>query len=177
MKRLILIRHGQTQISKSDPERTLTIEGEDSIADAAEKIMPYLVGRVVILHSPTLRTRQSAIVIGEVIGCEDIRSADLRMIGPEFLAARANAGDLLGISAAVVYMRKMHIQPDQIETPAQLVNRFDEIFKSYEEETVIAVSHEPSIRAFMEAMSGYDVLFKSFESDLLYADFIVLERK
>ncbi len=64
MKRLILIRHGQTQISKSDPERTLTIEGEDSIADAAEKIMPYLVGGVVILHSPTLRTRQSAIVIG-----------------------------------------------------------------------------------------------------------------
>ena len=40
MKRLILIRHGQTQISKSDPERTLTIEGEDSIADTAEKIMP-----------------------------------------------------------------------------------------------------------------------------------------
>lgn len=99
------------------------------------------------------------------------------MIGPEFLAARANAGDLLGISAAVVYMHKMHVQPDQIETSEQLVNRFNEIFKSYEEETVIAVSHETAIRAFMEAMSGYDVLFKSFASDLLYADFIVLERK
>lgn len=177
MKRLILIRHGQTQKGKNDPERTLTLEGEDSITEAAERLRPYLIGEVVILHSPTLRTRQSAIIIAEVLGCEDIRTAGLRMIGPEYIASRANSSELLGIPAAAVYMQKMHAQHDQIEASEQLVTRFNEIFSSYQEDSVIAVSHEPAIMCFLNAVKDFSVLYKSFEQDLYYADFIVLEKK
>lgn len=177
MKRLILIRHGRTQKAKNDPERTLTFEGEDGIAEAAEKLRPYLMGEVVILHSPTLRTRQSAIIIGEVLGCEDIRVAGLRMISPEYIASRANSSELLGIPAAAIYMQKMHAQPDQIETPDQLVTRFNELFNTIKEETVIAISHEPAIMCLLNAVKDFSVLYKSFEQDLYYADFIVLEKK
>lgn len=177
MKRLILIRHGQTQKGKNEPERTLTLEGEDRIAEAADKLYPYILGPVIILYSPTLRTRQSAIIIGEVLDCENIWSADLRMIGPELIASRANAGSLLGIPAAAVYMQKMHDQPVQIETPEQLVNRFNEIFNSYAEDTVIAVSHEPALNTFIKSIKGFNTVFKSFDRSFDYADFIILEKE
>jgi len=176
MKRLIFIRHGQTQQGKGEPERTLTPEGEDSIATAADKLYEYIIGEVLILHSPTLRTRQSANIIGEVVDCDDIRSADLRVIAPELIASKANASDLLGIPAAAVYMQKMHYQPVQIETGEQLVNRFNELFNTLPQETVIAVSHEPAINAFIKYVLGFKVLYKSYDQSLGYADFIVLEK-
>jgi broad specificity phosphatase PhoE len=177
MKRLILIRHGQTQKGKNEPERTLTIEGEDAIAEAAFAMRKYILGSVAILHSPTLRTRQSANIIGEVIGCEDIQKADLRVNGVELVAARANASKIFGIPEAAIYMQKVQSLNLEIETPEQTYLRFKEIFNSINAQTIIAVSHEPAIRIFLDRVQGLNIIFKSFQHVCGFADFIVIDNQ
>lgn len=65
MKRLILIRHGV------DYRSNLTYLGRMQMNSMAEKLQPTLNGsRVGLLASTTIRTRESAGIIGRIIGVE-----------------------------------------------------------------------------------------------------------
>ena len=164
MKRLILVRHGQTTPDKSNPDRGLSPHGIIQIKALSLLLQPLIIKPTIIIHSPTYRAKQTARIIAKQLSIRT-KTANLRL---------KNVGNLQpgNIRPAQAYLSLN--QYGNIESPQKLVNRWLKIFNSVTHTTVIAISHEASLEAFFYHQTTFKLERKSFRKFFDYADFASL---
>ena len=165
MKRLILVRHGQTTPDKSNPDRRLFSAGIRQVKALSRRLRPLLIHPAIILHSPAHRAHQTAQILAQELAIPSLRPAPLRI-------KNINLLQLKGRRPAQAYLSLN--QHGNIESPQDLVGRWLKIFNSIKHATVIAVSHEASLEAFFYHQTTFKLERKSFRKFFDYADFASL---
>ena len=164
MKRLILVRHGQTTKDKTNPDRGLSPRGIIQVKALSQRLQSLVIPPTIILHSPTHRAQQTASIIAKTFHA-NTKPADLRLKNIDLL-------QLKGMQPAPAYLNLN--QYGNIESPPELVNRWLKIFNSINHTTVIAISHEASLEAFFYHQTRFKLEHKSFRKFFNYTDFASL---
>ena len=164
MKKLILVRHGQTTQDKGNPDRGLSPAGIRQVKALSRRLSPLIIHPAIILHSPAHRAHQTAQILAQALFLP-FQPAGLRINNINLL----QPGDT---RPAQAYLDLN--QYGNIESPPKLVNRWLKIFNSVKHATVIAVSHEASLEAFLYHQTTLKLDHKSFRKFFGYADFASL---
>jgi broad specificity phosphatase PhoE len=164
MKRLILVRHGQTTPDKTNLNRGLSPHGIIQVKALSLRLQLLIIKPTIIIHSPTQRAKQTAQIIAKQLSIRT-KTANLRL---------KNVGNLQpgNIRPAQAYLSLN--QYGNIESPPELVNRWLKIFNSINHTTIIAISHEASLEAFFYHQTALKLEHKSFRKFFSYADFALL---
>lgn len=163
MKHLILIRHGQTETNKFNNERQLTKSGRETIQHKALELGKFVVGDIAIIHSPTLRAIQTAQILHSNFNYSALFQEELRIL---------NANN---ISSAKIYLELDDYKKYSVESPVELFERFDNIMKKYSQNTIVIVSHEGTLEAFLRVQNNYSLVYKTFDQFFDYGDYAILK--
>ena len=174
MKRLILVRHGETFQDKTDPERVLTVKGIENTIKLGRILKGLVSGKVVILCTNKKRAVESAKIIAKELGTGDIETADLRIQNLELLKDLIEKNEKEGIRPARTFLSLAKDQLGNVESREDFANRLAKIFDLRKEKTIIAVSHEASLEAFLYGQKKFGVVKKSFKKYFDYSDFALL---
>ncbi len=169
LKTIILVRHGETEKDKTNPERSLTARGVTQMVSCAKKLEPIINRKnAVIITTNTLRAQRSAQII----------SKELKIpVVAIFNDLRVENLDLLGEVPNKQLFEKYFEQkglPKSIPTPKEMAERFMKAVQSQNpSEVVIVVGHGLALESF----AYYQERLKSSLanlSELDYSEFIVL---
>lgn len=164
MKRLILVRHGQTTKDKTNPDRGLSSRGIIQVKLLSQHLQPLVIQPAIILYSQTHRAQQTAFIIARRLHI-NTKPTDLRLKNIHLLQPK-------GIRPAQAYLGLNKYR--DIESPQELVDRWLKIFNSVNHSTVIAISHEVSLEAFFYHQAVFRLERKNFRKFFDYADFASL---
>ncbi|MFQ5493284.1 MAG: histidine phosphatase family protein [Candidatus Dojkabacteria bacterium] len=180
MKKLILVRHGETQRDKRNPDRKLTSQGIEQTRDLSRRLVQYINGKIRILHTPSLRAAQTAEIIAKQLAGYDIKpklsTIKARVRNIDAMGTEIRKGKEAGTKPAETYLHK-HSRFPSVETPQQFVARIESAIKSIIEETVLIVSHEGSLEALFYSTTVFETKYKNFDRYFSYSDFAVLHRR
>ena len=171
MKKIILVRHGQTIQDKSNPDRGLSPVGIKQVSNLAQSLNLSIISPAVILHSNTHRAAQTAHIIGQSLSITNICSANLRIQHIDKIA------QLIRHHPAQAYLSLKRYHHYGVESPAQLTKRWLKIISPLKAKTIILVSHEASLEAFLYSQKIFNVKHKSFNQFFDYADYALISRK
>lgn len=172
IRKIILIRHGETEKSKTNPNRELTRKGKSQIRKSSREISSLLaLSETVILSNQIARAIQSAQILSVKLGLplllakENLRIENIRTL------RRKN---LLGAYISAFNKNKL---PPTIPTPTGIVNRFmKEIGKVQSAKNIILVGHGGALEIFAMFQEQFRTNSDNAK-ELGYGEFIVLERK
>jgi phosphohistidine phosphatase SixA len=177
MKRLFLIRHGNTTKNKAATDRGLTKTGMRKIKQTALQLNRLLQpGAIQIICPAARRTIQSAEILRSVF-CpgNTLQLEDLRVQGIEALKKVIAANEKLGIRPAQTYLGLHRGEFPEVETPAALYSRWLAIFNKITAENIIAISHEGSLEGFVSCLDSRQIITKSFDTYCDYGDFVIAD--
>ena len=169
LKTIILVRHGETEKDKTNPERNLTARGVAQMISSAKKLKPIIKGiNTVLITTNTLRAQRSAQIISEELNIPVVAIFnDLRVENLDQL------GEIPDKELFEKYFQQKNL-PKSIPTPKEMAKRFIKAVQSQNSEVVIVVGHGI-------ALECYDFYQKQFKSslpnlfELDYGNFIVLD--
>lgn len=177
IKIIILIRHGEPERDKSNPERKLTPMGQKQIKRAGERILSLVKNRkCIILTTPTVRTIQSAEIISKILKVPYQKArADLRVENINKIEKSAEGKvDITFLYLKIFKERKL---PKKIPSPKTIARRFFEQLKKIKnKDIVIIVGHSGALESFALNQKVYKPS-KEITKELAYGEFVVLERK
>jgi len=123
IKRLILIRHGETSSNKADPTRKLTERGIFQIQKSASRISELIRPNTVILSGNTNRTLQSTRILSKLLNITTITNRPSLQIN-KFSKFLNNSADPI---KSYVEASQLNILPKGVETISQALNRFEKV--------------------------------------------------
>lgn len=174
LKRIILIRHGESQKDKQNPKRGLTKRGVKQIEDAAISIKKIMIGNCKIITTDTNRTRQSSIILSKILDL-DFETTELNLRVDNFdLIERENKNksNLVFKYFKTFEDGKLNAK---IATPVEILNRFIDLISNYKCDTIIIVGHSGALESFIVYQDKFIPAMK-FKKELEYGEFIVLNR-
>lgn len=175
LKTVILIRHGESEQKKDDPERKITPKGKRQIEDVIGGIEPLVKNKKCeIISTPTPRTVESAKIISVKLNLPFRKTfPKLRVENIKKITSKKQSSEL-----TFAYFEKAEKGrlPNEVPAPTEIVNRFSQaISKVSKNEVLIVVGHSGALETFV----NYQKLFKArkkLRKELSYGEFIVLER-
>lgn len=176
IKKIILIRHGESERDKTNPDRKITPRGIRQIQKAAYDIIPVVNGKKCeIISTATVRTVQSAKIISEKLGIPYSKtSPNLRVENINVLEKKYPKEK--DITFLYFKIFEKGVLPQEIPSPKIVVKRFFKAFKGLaDNEIAIVVGHSGALESF----ALYQDLFLSktkLKRELKYGEFIVLTR-
>ncbi len=175
LKKVILIRHGQTTKSKVDEGRKLTTNGVNQITKVALTLKKADLGKGVIVCTPKVRSKMSAAIIARVLSLpRRVFRSNMRVLGIEKLTSlQKKSEDLTFCYLRLVKQNKL---PAGITKPVELIKNFNKLIKTYGKfNSLIFVGHSGGL----EALTLYKNKFVTKSSptkELNYGEMIVLTR-
>lgn len=160
---IYLIRHGLTAANKEDvfagrTEEPLHPEGAAQLAEVGERLVGFGISR--IFSGPLTRTRQSAVIIGELLAVP---------VEPEESLIEINIPHWDGLSKAAIRARFGPEYPTWLENPAgfclpgcetiaevqkRAVAFLESLFEAYPGQNLLVVSHLIVVRALLSHALG-----------------------
>lgn len=180
MKKLILIRHGETTKDKSDEKRVLTSNGIARSKELAQELSSHIenTNKTVIIHTGKLRSIETAVLVAHNNDITNIEQLNFRIKHLGILSNQLNSAKDASESLVECYL-KLHKQFLEIENKKDYITRIEKelekVFQIYD--LVIAVSHEVSMEVFIEYSVKYDLIIKTFGTTTNYSDYAVLKQK
>ncbi len=174
MKKLILVRHGQTTSNKSNPDRGLSPRGVKQVINLASKLRSSIIIPAAIIYSTTKRASQTAHILGRYLSITDISPAPIRIKNVDNIALIIKHQQKQGITPAQAYLSLGNYKKYGVESPAQLAKRWLNIIKPIKAQTIILVSHEASLDAFLRFQYRFRLNQTSFDQFFDYADYAIL---
>lgn len=180
MKKLILIRHGNTPKSNRTPERGLTMTGVKRIKETSKNIREEVVEtkHCLIISTPTNRAIQTADIIASELGITHREIDNVRILNLGNLSEILDSIKLKGGSLCEYYWGINNYDKVCVESPIKFTNRVGLILSSYfgqGYECIIVVTHEISLETIVEYSDNYTLKRKSYEGMSGYGDFAILE--
>jgi|SRR3989344_6472687 len=177
MKTLILVRHGETEVDKAR-DRVLTNSGKEHVNEVAVMMKNYCKGKIVVCYSKTFRAKQTAEIIGKVLDSKRLYENEFRIKNADNIRDLIKRNEINNIRPAQTYLELGNCAKWKIESPKDLYSRWLNILNTLIEETVIVVSHEGSLEAFIYNQRSFELVYKSFSGRYFgYSDFVVLKLK
>ena len=177
MKTLIILRHGKTDKNKSKHNRRLTADGQLQVFNLACKLKNYCSKPTHIYCSPTVRAKETALIISKIVASTKIIMAECRVLGIDTIKNTIEANERRGITPIETYFDLQNYESIGVESPEALVSRWLKLFESCDAETIIIVSHEVTLEAFFYYQTFFQVMYQSFTMNFDYADYAILETK
>lgn len=178
IKRIILIRHGETTADKNNPNRGLTKLGQKQVKEVADKLVKYLgKQKVKIVTSNTVRAKMSAKIIAKKINQRPtVNRSSLRVKNIEKLKKLSiNSGS--DLTSTYWQLFKENRLPPKVEKPTEIVKRFSFVIRKYFRwRILIIVGHAGALETFVKFQDQYKSK-KKLEKELNYGQFIILDRK
>jgi broad specificity phosphatase PhoE len=173
-KRIILIRHGESDSDKADAGRHLTPVGVGQIHETARAIGGLISYPAGIVSTPLNRTVESAKILSEVLNIP---------LGGLFPGLRVENIDNLPHIYADLDITFNYFRcfaegnlPSQIPSPLDMTRRFKEaIFSLGYLHTLVIVGHGTALESFYVYQSDYSSMPIYHELD--YGQYLVLEEK
>lgn len=179
IKRIILVRHGQTTADKNNPNRGLTELGQKQIKEVADKLAKYFQSdqKVKIVACNTIRAKMSGKIISKKINQDlTVSRVNLRIKNIETLK-KFSVRSGLDLTSTYWQLFKENRLPLRVEKPTKTVKSFYEIIRKYQKWTIlIIVGHAGSLETFAKFQNQYRSK-KIIKKELNYGQFIILDRK
>ncbi len=175
LETIVLIRHGESQKDKSNPDRKLTIKGRKQVASAAKAIASIADnGKIKIICTNTTRTTESAQIFSKImkLNFETIQ-VNLRVKNIEKL----KTGNTEDLTFKYFKMFDKNNLPEEVTSPILLARRFLRITLRFNNfyKTLILVGHAGGL----ESIANYQKVFlpsQPIKKELGYGEFIVLKK-
>lgn len=167
-KIIILLRHGQTNLN-----RGLTKMGAIKIRETALKMKKFIQKDLIILTTNKKRTLQTAKIIARELN-SPIDIFESRIKGIDNIEELIRQNQIKHIKMAKTYLALKSYSELKVETPKELFKRWNNEIKKYSQQTVIIVSHEGSLEAYLQECIN-PPMYKNFLKYFAYASFAVLK--
>ncbi len=177
MRNLIILRHGKTDKNKLKHTRRLTPDGQLQVFNLASELKNYCAKRTCIYCSPTVRAKETALIISKIVASTKIIMAECRVLGIDTIKNTIEANERIGITPINTYFHLQNYESIGVESPQALVFRWLKLCESCDAETIIIVSHEVTLEAFFYYQIFFKVIYQSFTINFDYADYAILETK
>lgn len=178
IKKIILVRHGETTADKNNPNRGLTKLGQKQIKGVADKLVKYLDNqKVKIVACNTVRAKMSAKIIAKKINQGlTVSRLNLRVKNIEKLK-RFSVRSGLDLTSTYWQLFKENRLPSKVEKPKKIVYKFYKVIRKYQKWTIlIIVGHAGALETFAKFQDQYKSK-KKIKKELNYSQFIILDRK
>lgn len=176
VKQVIIIRHGETEKDKSNPERDLTPNGKQQIIKTSKEIRKFIQGsKIALITTNFKRSIHSGEIIKKELAINEktIRYNDLIVENINSLNPEMN----LDLTFSYFKSSNDGMLPSNIPTPQVVAQRFlDLIAATVGPELLIIVSHSGAIESFINYQNQY-ISNKRIKKELKYGEFVVLERQ
>lgn len=174
VKNIVLIRHGESEKDKTNPQRGLTSRGKNQIKNASEKIKKIISGSSKIVSTATVRTEQTAQIISGILGVNfETTSINLRV--DNFDLIEEEFGKVSDIVFKYFGKFENGKMDSRITSPVEILNRFNKLIKKFKCENLIIVGHSAALECFIEYQDRF-IANTNFKKELEYGEFIVLSR-
>jgi len=180
VKKLILIRHGNTPKSNRTPERGLTKTGVKRIKETSNNIREEVVEakHCLIISTPTNRAIQTADIIASKLGITHREIDNVRILNLGNLSEILDRIKLKRESLCEYYWGINNYDKVGVESPVIFSKRVESILSSYfgqGYECIIVVTHEISLETFVEYSDEYVLKRKSYVASTDYGDFAIMD--
>lgn len=175
IKKVILIRHGESEKDKSKPDRNLTDDGRAQIKKTSRAMASVVRGRrAEIIATTTPRAIQSAEILSRELRVPFWKTFPKLMV-ENIKRIQSDTTKDLTFRYFELFTRGQ--LPRDIPTPLAMVKRFEDALVAIKEKDIaIIVGHSGALEAF----ANYQKVFvpeERLSRELNYAEFVVLERK
>ncbi len=182
MKKLILIRHGNTPKADRTPQRGLTKAGVRKIIESSRRIRKELdnIKSCLIISTPTNRTRQTADLLSSELGLMKQDVDDLRIHNLGNISAELDRIKMANGNLCEYYWKIDSYEQNGVESPVNFTKRVDIILSRYFEkgfDCLIVVTHEISLETIVKYSKKYVLKRKSYGDVIDYGDFAIFESK
>lgn len=180
MKKLILIRHGNTPKRNRTAQRGITKTGVKKIIETTKKIREELVEvkHCLIISTPTNRAIQTADIIASELGITHREIDNVRILNLGNLSENLDRIKLKSGNLCEYYWGINNYNEVGVESPLKFSKRVELLLSSYfgqGYECIIVVTHEISLETIVEYSDNYTLKRKSYEGMSGYGDFAILE--
>lgn len=174
INKIILIRHGESEKDKTNPNRNITTKGIKQIRLSSIKIKRVIKNEnSLIICSNTLRTKNSGQIISEKLGLDLVVSkSNLRVQNIQLLERKKRV-------LLLDYFESFQkgTLPKSIPSPIKVANRFLMLVKKYSKyESLIIVGNSGGLESFITYQKKF-IPDSPFKRELKYGEFVVLKRK
>jgi broad specificity phosphatase PhoE len=180
LRKLILIRHGNTPKNNRTPQRGLTKEGVKRIMETSKMLRKEVSGMksCLILSTPTNRAILTADILTSELkisqrGLENLRINNLSKLAKSLDDVKLRRGNLSNYYWAISNYEEVGV-----ESTIEFAKRVEVIISGYFEkgfECIILVTHEISLETIVRYSEMYSLMWKSYEDTSDYGDFAVME--
>lgn len=174
MEKIILVRHGETQKNKNNPDRVLTQNGFDQIRECARQIRKIIhEDSCVIFSAKNLRSVQSALILSEEIGVH---------ISPNFLHLSLGMISKLGDTEEERFMRYQILAddgllPEGISSPERILEKFSRYISKVNKRVIIFVGNGGILDVLLRYKTGFKISKNIIKTIFDYGEYTVLEKK
>lgn len=173
MKKLILIRHAQTEKSKGR-DRGLTKDGIEEFIQKLKKIKVDKTEKYLIVHTGKVRTQSSALLVKKYFkSSELLESSAFDIENKKGISHLIKEGKENGFTPAEVYFSLDDYEEYGVESPQEVSLRWEIAINLLDAESIIIVGHEGSLDSFFKNTKKFKLVQKSFEDLFGYSDFAV----
>lgn len=179
MKNLILMRHGETTQIKSDPRRGLTPEGMLKVAKIAGLLKnQFKEKEFAIVLSATERARETGKILSKNMKITSVIERNMRILNLDHITDKIKQNEGKNIRPAKTYLSldKKYLELNNVETPEELVIRWNNLIHEINKENVIIISHECSLEAYYYYQQSLKLVKKTFNKYFDYSDFAILTK-
>lgn len=182
MKKLILIRHGNTPKKDRSTQRGITKKGIRTIIESSNNVRKELdkTESCLILSTPTTRSIQTADILALELGIKRRMVEDLRIHHLGNLSKELDLMKSKRMNLCEYYWGIGNYNENGVESPESFVKRVEVILSGYFRKgcnCIIIVTHEISLETIVRYSDEYVLKNKSYDVVTGYGDFAVLKSK
>ncbi len=180
IQRIVLIRHGQTEKDKTNPNRKLTEIGRNQIIETCKiisKKVPGIRKNLEIFSSNTNRTIESAMLIRQFFGLKSItKFSNMRVLNIDSWIT--NSACERDVTARYFDSYLSYNLPNEVSTPKFVAESFLENLNKVRNQTknVIIIGHGSALESFAFFQTRYKPSTR-FVKELDYGDWLLLRKK
>lgn len=178
IKKIVLVRHGETTPDKNNPTRGLAKAGRKQIEETANKLTKCFKNQgVIIIANNTVRTKISAEIIARKTNQRMVVSKlNLRIKNIEKLKTGQKKSNL-DLTSKYWQLFKKNKLPSGVEKPAEVAMKFFKLIAKYQRWAIIViVGHAGALETFAKFQNQYKSKNK-IDEELNYGQYIILDRK
>lgn len=173
IKTIILVRHGETEKDKNNPNRKITLNGKSQIKQTALEIQKLISGNGIIVTTKTKRTRMSSKIIKNILDLK-IKQTQISLRVDNFdLIEKKYKNEKNIVFKYFEDFKKNNLNP-KISSPIEIAGRFLRIIGGLEKDFIIFVGHGGALESFALFQNAYKPIVPTTK-DLGYGKFIVLK--
>lgn len=177
LKNIILVRHGETEKNKNNPNRKLTKKGVQQMKETANKVNLLVKNsNSIILCSSTKRAIESAKILSKILEVPyRHEKTSLRVENIKILEEKYQQKT----NVTFLYFKCFENAelPEEISSPVVVAQRFLKVVKKVKiKNQIIIVGHGSALETFALFQNEF-IPNKRIRKELKYGEFVVLEKK